>query len=111
MVIVRDISYMKKIKKQEEKLKVIDRVTQSVTHNIVTPLRSMSLLALNLGEKVKNNSNKKDIELIYSTSQLVLTEVKTLLDKNQLDANRFLPYFVEKPINQFIDDILVIFKL
>ena len=99
MLIVRDISYIEKLRKQEEKLKMMDRLTQSVTHNMVTPLKSISLLALNLSEKVKKSSNVKDCKLVYSTSQLLLSEVKTLLDRNQLDVNRFIPVFQEKPVN------------
>jgi len=33
--------------------------------------------------------NKKDATLVFSTSQLLLSEVMLLLDRNQLDGDRF----------------------
>jgi len=45
---LRDISQVQKLQDQEQKLEIIDAVTATVAHNMITPLKSISLLATNI---------------------------------------------------------------
>jgi hypothetical protein len=51
---------------------------------MITPLKSISLLSKKLDRKLKAQE-AKDATLIFSTSQLLLSEVMLLLDRNQLE--------------------------
>lgn len=86
-------------------------VTSSVTHDMITPLRSVSCLSKRLSETLENTNGHKDALLIYNTSQILLSQVKLLLDKNLLDNNRFMPSLDDHPINQTIENIVDILKL
>ena len=74
------------------KLEIIDAVTATIAHNMITPLKSVSLLSRNIASNI-GFDNRKDATLVYFTSQLLLSEVRLLLDKNQLDRDRFQPDF------------------
>ena len=74
------------------KLEIIDAVTATIAHNMITPLKSVSLLSRNIASNI-GFDNRKDATLVYFTSQLLLSEVMLLLDKNQLDRDRFQPDF------------------
>jgi len=57
------------------------------------------------------SSDRKDSELIYSTSQIILVEVKLLLDQKQMDINRFQPIFEGHSVNQNINSIVELLRL
>ena len=88
----RDISHLQKLQEQKLKLEIIDAVTATIAHNMITPLKSVSLLSRNIASNI-GLDNRKDATLVYFTSQLLLSEVMLLLDKNQLDRDRFQPDF------------------
>jgi hypothetical protein len=99
MLTFRDISHLEKLEKQQKELDIMDIVTSSVTHNMITPLKSMALLSRNLSQTLAGTTAGKDTELIYSTSQLLLSEVKLLLDRSQLEHDRFFATLDQHPIN------------
>jgi signal transduction histidine kinase len=98
MLTFRDISHLQKLQDQQKKLEVIDAVTANVAHNMITPLKSISLLSQNIAVN-KGSNHSKDATLVYSTSQLLLSEVMLLLDRNQLDKERFQPNFQSLSVN------------
>lgn len=76
-------------------------MTATVAHNMITPLKSISLLSRNIAQNMGHDDNK-DATLVFSTSQLLLSEVMLLLDRNQLDKDRFQPNFASLSVNQTI---------
>jgi phenylpyruvate tautomerase PptA (4-oxalocrotonate tautomerase family) len=67
MLTLRDVSHLQKLQDQQKKLEIIDAVTATVAHNMITPLKSISLLS----KKMTQNSgldSAKDVLLVYSTS-------------------------------------------
>jgi len=48
---------------------------------MIAPLKSIAFLSKQLSQQIVNPSNKKDAELIYTTSQIILGEVLLLLDR------------------------------
>jgi phenylpyruvate tautomerase PptA (4-oxalocrotonate tautomerase family) len=48
MLKLRDISHLQKLQEQQQKLEIIDAVTATVAHNMITPLKSISLLSRNI---------------------------------------------------------------
>ncbi len=81
-------------------------VTSSVTHDMITPLRSVSCLSKRLCDTLDGTKGQKDALLIYNTSQILLSQVKLLLDKNLLDNNRFRPSLDDHAVNQTIENIV-----
>jgi signal transduction histidine kinase len=92
MLTFKDISHLQKLQEQQKRLEVIDAVTANVAHNMITPLKSISLLSRNIAQN-KGFDYEKDATLVYSTSQLLLSEVMLLLDRNKLEKDRFKPNF------------------
>jgi len=78
---------------------------------MITPLKSISLLSKKVSQQIAGSSNKKDVELIYTTSQIILGEVLLLLDRKQLDINRFVPSLSGHSVNQNIQRIVDLFNL
>jgi K+-sensing histidine kinase KdpD len=104
MLTVRDISHIERLEKQKELLQVMDLVTSSVTHDMLTPLKSVSCLSKRLSQKlIYESQSQKDSALIYSTTQLLLSEVNLLLDRSMLDKNKFRPSLDKHPVNKTIE--------
>jgi signal transduction histidine kinase len=110
MLTFRDVSHLQKLQEQQKKLEIIDAVTATVAHNMITPLKSISLLARNIVQKTSLD-NTKDATLVYSTSQLLLSEVMLLLDRNQLDKNRFKPNLTTLSVNHTIHTTVSLLQL
>ena len=68
MLTFSDKSYIEERKSEKENVISIGKLTQNVTHNLIAPLQSISLLALGLESKVENSSHRKECNLVYSTS-------------------------------------------
>jgi len=52
----------------------------------------------------------KEAELIVSTAQLLLSEVKLVLDKNMLDNNMFAPIYEFFPLKKTILEVVKILE-
>ena len=52
MLTIRDISHLSRLVKQQQELKLMEMATKSVTHEMITPLMSVSLLADKLIEEI-----------------------------------------------------------
>ena len=63
----RDISHLQKLQEQKLKLEIIDAVTATIAHNMITPLKSVSLLSRNIASNI-GFDNRKDATLVYFTS-------------------------------------------
>ena len=48
MLTIRDITHLKRLAEQEQDLQILEMVTASVTHNMITPLKSISFLSKQL---------------------------------------------------------------
>ena len=70
---------------------MLSLLTSSVTHEMLTPLKCIIEFALILIKELQNSPLRRVAELVLSTSKLLLSEVKTLLDKNMIEKNIFVP--------------------
>lgn len=77
---------------------------------MITPLKSISLLSKSIAQQTSLD-NTKDATLVYSTSQLLLSEVMLLLDRNQLDKSRFQPNLTSISVNQTIKSTISLLRL
>lgn len=89
MLNIRDISHLEKMAKQKQELQILEIVTSSVTHDMLTPLKSVSCLSKKLSNSVESLTQQKEAITIYNTTELLLAEVKLLLDRSMLNNNKF----------------------
>jgi K+-sensing histidine kinase KdpD len=78
---------------------------------MITPLKSISSLSKRLYESLRFTSGRKDALQIYNKSQILLSEVKLLLDKNLLDNNKFQAIFSSHQVNETIQTAIDILQL
>jgi hypothetical protein len=77
---------------------------------MITPLKSISLLAKKIAQN-RGLDNIEDANLVYSTSQLLLAEVMLLLDRNQLQKERFKPNLTSLSVNKTIQSTVSLLQL
>ena len=103
---MRDITALSKISKISENNKILTLLTSSVTHEMITPLKCIIQFTHNVLKLTTDLARKKDLELILSTAQLLLSQVKLLLDRNMLEKNIFTPNFEMHPFNATINNVV-----
>jgi len=82
---IRDITDLKRLSESENQNRVTSLLTASVSHELLTPLKCITSFGQELARLVTHSKLKYKAELIVSTSNLVMSQVKFLLDKNMLD--------------------------
>ena len=73
---------------------------------MITPLKSISSISKRLYETQQSSTGRRDSLQIYNKSQILLSEVKLMLDKILLDNNQFQAIFSCHPVNQTIQSII-----
>lgn len=68
----RDVTELKKIAKIEADNKLLQLLTSSVTHEMVTPLKCIVNFSESLVKELRNSPKKHEAELIMTTSKLLL---------------------------------------
>ena len=58
---------------------------------MLTPLKCIIEFAQMLIKELQNSPQRRIAELVLSTTKLLHSEVQTLLDKNMLERNIFVP--------------------
>lgn len=110
LMTMRDITVIREFSKISEHNKMLTILTSSVTHEMITPLRCIIQFASNVLKSTTNPAKKKELELILSTAQLLLSQVKLLLDRNMLDRNIFIPNVEMHPFNATISNVVKILE-
>jgi K+-sensing histidine kinase KdpD len=83
---IRDITVHKQLQKAQSENKMLSFLQASVSHELVTPIKCIGSFAQELVYALLSNSNLKyKAELIHSTSKILLSQVKFLLDKSMID--------------------------
>ena len=106
---IRDMSDIEKVYRVEAENKILNQYTASVTHEMITPLKCIVQFGSTL-LKSKDVKVVKEAELIVSTAQLLLSEVKLVLDKNMLDNNMFTPIYEFFPLKKTILEVVKILE-
>lgn len=91
MLEIRDVTAFRKLIKVENENRITSLLTASVSHELLTPLKCICSFGNQLITLITNSKIRYKAELIVSTSNLVMSQVKFLLDKNLLDHNVFNP--------------------
>ena len=85
-------------------------MTNSVTHELMTPLKCISSFARSLQKELQHSEKRKEAELIDVTSKLMISHVSLLLDKSMLENKAFKPNFAPYPFNKIVSDAVSIMR-
>lgn len=90
MATFHDITKEEQLNQLNLEVQLCQLATSCLTHEVVTPLRCIIVMS----ELIKkDNKNKKSVrqeaDIMVSTAELVLAQVKLLLDKKMLDNYMF----------------------
>lgn len=88
---IRDISAQKELKKSEEKNSLLNLLTSSVSHELMTPIRCIITFATLLLNSLKNEAQKNKATNIINTGKLLQSQIKMLLDRSLLENGQFRP--------------------
>ena len=106
----RDVTNIKKLARIEADNKLLQLLSSSVTHEMVTPLKCIINFSESLIKELRNSPKKIEAELILTTSKLLLAETKLLLDKNMLEHDLFIPNLEISPMNKTVSDAVSILE-
>lgn len=107
---IRDLTSSKRLSEVENKNRVTGLLTASVSHELLTPLKCIGSFGKELVYLITDKKTKYKAELIVSTSNLVMSQVKFLLDKNLLDQDVFTPQLEQQNIKKVVQDAAQIMK-
>lgn len=82
---LRDVSAQRNLEKAEQKNFMVNLLTSSVSHELMTPLRCIVTFATEIIAHSKSPQNKHKANLINCTTKMLLSQVKLLLDKSLMD--------------------------
>lgn len=81
-------------------------LTSSVTHELITPLKCIIQFTLSVLQRTNDPEKRKDLELVLLTAQLLLSQVKLLLDRNMLEKGIFTSNLEMLPFNKTISNVV-----
>lgn len=107
---MRDVSQIKEAAKLSAELKMVSLFASSVSHEMLTPLRCIVNLVKGIQKKLQDKFEDKEfvgreLDLINSTAQLLLNQVKGNLDRDMLSQNMFEPKLEPYFLNQVVDEV------
>lgn len=82
--------------------KMLTLFTSSVTHEMITPLRCITQLATTINVKSIDSLSRKQSSIIFSTCQLLQSEIKLLLDRNLIEKKSFRLHVEDFKLNEAI---------
>lgn len=98
-----------------EKLKIenhfYEMLTATVSHDMRTPLNAMIGLLQNMDSFVSDEKGKKFLEIIISSSEILLFLVNDLLDFFQIKNGKFTKHETKVDIRSSILKLLDMFKI
>lgn len=87
---MRDITILKSNAKLHEKNKVLNLMSSSVSHEMLTPLKCIvSIVDLLRKKKYSDVSITNNLEIVANTTQIVLNQIKNNLDNNLIETDHF----------------------
>jgi len=88
---IKDISAQINVKEQERKINLLNLLTSSVSHELMTPIRCINSFATDLMYDLRDAKSRSKAQSIFSTGKLLLAQIKMLLDKSLMENGKFQP--------------------
>lgn len=103
-----EVTESKRLACSEANARMVQLLSSSVTHEMVTPLKCIISFATSLQKELKHSAKCREAELIYVTAKLLLSQVKSLLDKNMIKNEIFTLQYQHVPVNRIVSDAVSI---
>ena len=88
---IRDISAQENLELAEEKNTLLNLMTSSISHELMTPIRCIITFAEELLKKLRKGNSHHNASMIRNTGKLLLTQIKMLLDRGLMESGQFVP--------------------
>ncbi len=75
-----------------------------MSHELLTPIKCIGALSLDLIAQIPPGKLNYKASLVHSTSKLLLSQVKILLDKSMLDQNTFQAQLEEWSLQKVLNE-------
>ena len=87
---IRDVSAQHNLMEVKRENQLLNLVTSSVSHELITPIKCISAMANEMITEILKDSNAiHKAKMILTTSQLLQAQIKMLLDKSLLENGQF----------------------
>lgn len=106
MLTIRDVSKLLAIEKIKEENNFFNKLTSTVSHEIMTPLNCIITYARTLF----GTSFDAKARIIVNVSQLIKMNLKDLLDKSLLENGKLKPIFEEHNLFQLLQSVVDMMK-
>lgn len=105
-----DCTEVVRLEKVESNNRLLNMLTSSVTHELMTPLKCISSFARSLQKELQHSAKRQEAELIDVTSKLMISHVSLLLDKSMIENKVFKPNIALYPFNKIVSDAVQIMR-
>ena len=97
-----NITTFHKLKKEEERCKLLQALNASIHHEMLTPLGTNVMIADRLLNTVESNQQKRMVQLILTCSNLALFHANDLLDHKIIQNGSFSSIYTSESITKTI---------
>ncbi|EAS00277.2 response regulator receiver domain protein (macronuclear) [Tetrahymena thermophila SB210] len=111
IVMMTDISKKEQMLRMREIDKFKDKVIDSITHNLKTPLNGILLSCQTLQMNLKQSENLEILEHIYQNSFILLNMINDILDYSRFLKDQLKLEMKEYNMSSILDEIYAIMKL
>ncbi|KAL4503260.1 hypothetical protein ABPG72_000866 [Tetrahymena utriculariae] len=111
IVMMTDISKKEQMQRMREIDKFKDKVIDSITHNLKTPLNGILLSCQTLQMNLKQSENLEILEHIYQNSFILLNMINDILDYSRFLKDQLKLEMKEYSMSSILDEIYAIMKL
>ena len=105
-----DITTYKKLKREEEKSRLLSVLNYSIHHEIIGPLKANIDVAENLRRHQESLKCKEMAKMVVISSKLILFHANDLLDQKFLQNGLFTPVFTQDSPSEAIREIVEMMK-
>ncbi|KAL4455073.1 hypothetical protein ABPG74_006455 [Tetrahymena malaccensis] len=111
IVMMTDISKKEQMLRMREIDKFKDKVIDSITHNLKTPLNGILLSCQTLQMNLKQSENLDILEHIYQNSFILLNMINDILDYSRFLKDQLKLEMKDHSMSSILDEIYAIMKL
>ena len=68
---------------------MLELMSTTITHELLTPLKSVVLIAESLIKKLPDKTQTRQVGIIIDTTSFILAQVRCFLDRNVIESGKF----------------------
>lgn len=107
---IKDVSEAQDLKKVQQKNTLLNLLTSTMSHELLTPISCMIELSTKMEANSCEGSTISTSTLIKNTGKLVLSQIKLLLDKGLIENEQFSLNLVQESIYDIVYSVVDIIR-